>query len=107
MKFDIVVNLMAFLVQISIFGIMFSPILPIFNTWELCLSIIFLSMSYWENFINPDLIGISKTFSEKIKQFKKTIEISRHRTLLFINLWKIQFIPMATQEFPADGINFC
>ena len=88
-KFDIVVNLMAFLVQISIFGIMFSPILPIFNTWELCLSIIFLSMSYWENFINPDLIGISKTFSEKIKQFKKTIEISRHRTLLFINLWKI------------------
>ncbi len=91
-KFEIAFNLLAFLVQISTFAVIFSPILSVENTWDLCLSIVFVSISYWENFINTDLIGMNKIYSEKIKNFKKSIESSRHKTLLFINLWKIALI---------------
>jgi chitin synthase len=89
-KFEIAFNLVAFLIQISVFSIIFLPILPVNNTWDLCISIVFLSISYWENFIDKNFIG--KTKNQIINNLKKSIECSRHRTLLLITIWKIGFI---------------
>ena len=88
-KLEIGFNILAFLIQMSTFAIIFTPVLPVDKTWDLCVSIVLISISYWENFIDSDIIGISKQGRESIDKFKKSIELSRHKTLLFVNLWKI------------------
>lgn len=91
-KTEIIFNLIAFFMLVSTFVVIFCPVLPIENAWDLCLSIIFISISYWENFISPDLIGTNHVHSRIIKDLKKSIELSRYKTLLFVNLWKIALI---------------
>ena len=95
-KFEIVINLSAFLTLAAVFGLIFLPELSLTQAWEVCISIIFVSISYWENFLDACFIGYGKVKNETILNLKKSIENSRHRTLLFTVLWKIAIIFMFT-----------
>lgn len=88
LKVNILLNLVAFLMQISFYFLIFIPNLPFKNDWSVYVSIFLVSLSYWENFTSERLIASKQRFV-KLSQFKKSIECARHKTLLFVSIWKI------------------
>ena len=55
--------------------------------WEMPISLIFISLSYWENFADRDLSLLG--FTMRINRWKRNLSQCRPRIYLFASVWKI------------------
>lgn len=58
--------------------------------WELPLGLVFVSLSYWENFVDGDLVIFRRTI--RFQNWKKYLHHCRPRLYIIASIWKIAWV---------------